>query len=348
MRTMIGLLTCVLAAGACGDDDGGVTADARPTPDAPPAPDAAPADASVSVMLPEDLPDPLPAGDPDVTVATVNTALSFTIKYAAEREPQIVEEIKALDADVVCLQEIWDHLHGDNGNATFYDMVKDAWPHAYWSTIDTKAWGNGLLILSKHPLYRGREIRFQAQPTGGDAVLDRIAIGADVVTGDAHFHVVCTHLHHENADPQIRIDEIEELDSWADSEGYLAGPTFLLGDFNTGPQVSPSACEPSCTALEELSYPALLQNWTDPNEGWDQCTWCVAQANPMQVIDPDPDYPDQRIDHCLYRNLGTSELQSRSIILDQEITIEHDTEGTVQTHLSDHVALSCTFAPPAL
>jgi endonuclease/exonuclease/phosphatase family metal-dependent hydrolase len=349
MRTMVGLLTLVMVLVAgCGDDDGGnVTADARPTPDAPAAPDAAAPDASVNAMLPETLPDPLPTGDPAVTLATINTALPTTIKYAAEREPFIIDALNTLEADVVCLQEIWDVLHNqDYGNALFYQHVKDAWPYAYWSTIDTKGWGNGLLILSKHPLYRGREIRYEAQPTGGNAVLDRIAIGVDVVTDDSYFHFLCTHLHHEASEPQIRMDEIDELNAWAMTEGYFDGPTFLLGDFNAGPKTSPSTCEPNCTPTDVVSYPHLLQNWTDANEGWDQCTFCVAQANPMQLLAPDPNYPDQRIDHCLYRNIGDSVQQSREIILDEPITIEHDTEGTVQTYYSDHLAVSCTYGPP--
>lgn len=347
MRTIVGLLTLTLSLAACGDDDGGVTADARPTPDAAPPPDAPPADASVEAMIPEDLPDPLPAGDPDVTVVTVNTALPTTVKYAAEREPLIIDALKSLEADVVCIQEVWDVLHNkDHGNVDFYRQIEDAWPYAYWSTIDTEGWGNGLLIVSKHPLYRGREIRYQAQPTGGNAVLDRIAIGADVVTDDAHFHVICTHLHHEASEPEIRMDEINELETWAVAEGYDDGPTFLLGDFNTGPATSPSVCEPNCTAIDVESYQLLLEDWTDPNQGWDQCTYCVAQANPMQLLEPDPDYPDQRIDHCFYRNLGTSVLQSRKILADEQITVEHPSEGTVQTYLSDHLWLGCTFAPP--
>jgi endonuclease/exonuclease/phosphatase family metal-dependent hydrolase len=348
MRTMVGLLALTLSLVACGDDDGGVTPDARQNPDAPPPVDAAPADASLEAMIPEDLPDPLPTGDPAVTVATVNTALPPTIKYAAEREPLIIDALKSLEADVVCIQELWDVLHNkDYGNVDFYRQIEDAWPYAYWSIIDTKGWGNGLLIVSKHPLYRGREIRYQAQPTGGNAVLDRIAIGADVVTDDAHFHVICTHLHHEASEPEIRMDEIDELKAWSMTEGYYDGPTFLLGDFNTGPKTSPSVCEPDCTATDPDSYALLLEDWTDPNENWDQCTFCVAQANPMQLIAPDPNYPDQRIDHCFYRNLGTSEHVSSEIILDEQITIEHDVEGTVQTYYSDHLAVSCTFAPPA-
>ncbi|HUH02234.1 MAG TPA: endonuclease/exonuclease/phosphatase family protein [Kofleriaceae bacterium] len=289
-------------------------------------------------MIPENLPDSLPTGDPSVKLVTANTALSLTIKYAEQREPLIVDALNTLNADVVCVQEVWNHLTGVVGLAA---MLEGSWPYIFYSNINTTPWGNGLMILSKHPLYRGRHLRFAMNDSSG--VIDRIIIGADVVTSDSHFHFLCTHL--EPSDVPIRNAEIAEIRSWAEAEGYLAGKTFLLGDFNTGPATGPAGCSPTCKPADVTGYDLLRQDWTDPNEGWDQCTYCRDIATPMQLLGVDPDDPDKRIDHCFYRGIGTSTLQAKAVVLDQSITVTHPQDGEVVTNYSDHLAVSCTFGP---
>lgn len=329
--------THLLVLGACGSG-GGATIDARGSYDAghdAEVPDAELPDAQF-VMLPEELPDPLPTGDPDVHLVTFNTGLALTIKYGEQREPVIVDAINEFDADVICLEEVWDHFSGVEAVA---DMLRTEWPHIFFSYIDTTSWGNGLLILSKHPLYRGRHMRYVHNDTSG--VIDRIVLGVDVVTDSSYFHVICTHL---ALDIDTRNNEIAELQTWAQAQGYYDEPTFLLGDFNTGPKTSPSICDP-CNPVDTTGYDLVREDFTDPNEGWDQCTLCRAISNPMQVITPDPNNADKRIDHCFFRGIGASTLQSSSIVLEQEITLDTPSDGVVQTHYSDHVGMSCTFAP---
>jgi len=329
--------SCLLGPGGCGSG-GNETIDARSSYDAgfdAPAPDANLPDAQFTT-IPEELPDPLPTGDPDVHLVTFNTALALTIKYGEQREPVIIDAINGFDADVICLQEVWNHFSGKEAVA---DALRAQWPYIFFSYINTTTWGNGVMILSKHPLYRGRHLRFEHNDSSG--VIDRIVIGADVVTDTSHFHVLCTHL---ALDIDIRNDEIAELKTWAQAEGYYDAPTFLLGDFNTGPKTSPSICDP-CNPVDTTGYDAVREDFTDPNEGWDQCTLCRAISNPMQVIEPDPNNADKRIDHCFFRGIGTSTMQASSIVLDQEISLDTPSDGVVQTHYSDHVGLSCTFAP---
>jgi endonuclease/exonuclease/phosphatase family metal-dependent hydrolase len=331
---------CLLVvAAACG---GGEPADpdARPVADGGGPADAIAVDAAYA-LLPEDLPEPLPDGPVNARLAVYNTALSLTIKYAEAREPHIIDAVRGLDADVVCLQEIWDHF---TSVEAFAAAVAADWPYAFWSNIDTGAWGNGVLLLSKHPMYRGRHLRFAANDPNG--LIDRIVIGAEVVTPDAHFTALCTHLYQDELDATgIRMAEIAELATWAQAEGWWAGPTVLLGDLNTGPTTSSTSCDP-CQEMDTASYPRLLEDWTDANADWDQCTFCRDLALPLQIIGGIEDFPDRRIDHCLVRGLGEAQGIARALLFDQPVDVDDAQAGTVNTLLSDHLGLRCDLAPP--
>jgi endonuclease/exonuclease/phosphatase family metal-dependent hydrolase len=329
---------------ACGGDDGGDSSDARRF-DASQIVDSAPIDYDGGNLdLPETLPDPLPTGEPDVTLVTYNTALALTIRYAEQREPLIIEELKTLDADVVCVQEVWDHFLGV---PAFYAEIASEWPHVFWSWQDSKVWGNGLMILSKHPLYRGRELVYTMNDTNN--VLDRMVIAADVVTDDSYFHFMCTHLHHAAEDPLIRQDEMRELNELATAEGYWeAGQnTFLLGDFNTGPSTTSTSCNP-CDPHDVASYNMILDDWTDPNENWDQCTFCIDIAGPLAILGGKESQVDQRIDHCFYKGSGVTHQSSRVIYdgpLELDVPGENPDGGLINATLSDHIGVECIFAP---
>lgn len=369
---------------ACGGGNDGVD-DARPVSDAAPPPaDAAPVDGSTS-GLPETPPEPLPTGDPAVTVVSFNTALAATIWYAEERKPFIVEKLEALaaDADVVCLQEVWDSYapNQTSGPKELAELVKTEWPYAFWDYTKEFVWGNGLLILSKHPLYRGRSKWFEANDDL--EICDRMVLGVDVLMEDSsYFHVMCTHLQAQEGDVNIAIREAEiaEVRSWAEEQGYYDGPTFFLGDMNCGVQTAPCTGV-TCTEVDADNYQRLLEDWNDPNEAdggvpnvAGQCTYCVETARPLQRLDEcasggiaDCD-PDVRLDHCFYHAIGTSELAEASIVLDDIVEVTPEVgpdwdacDGGVpcgefcggddpceprESQISDHKGVRCRFAPP--
>lgn len=369
---------------ACGGDSNDII-DARPPSDGPTQPaDAAPEDGSTS-GLPEDPPTPLPTGDPEVTVLSYNTGLAATVWYAPERKPLIVDKLKALagEVDVICLQEVWDSYapNQTSGPKELAGLLAPEWPYAFWDYTKQFLWGNGVLIVSQHPLYRGRSIRFEANDTKG--FCDRIVLGVDVlVEGSSYFHVMCTHLQAYNDEENIAVREAEiaEVRAWAQLQGYFDGPTLFLGDMNTGPNTTPCTGE-LCNPDDSTSYPRLLEDWNDPNEAdggvpniAGQCTMCQALSRPMQRLDdcasPEPlaCNSDTRIDHCLYRGIGESALTESTTALDDLVEITpaegpdwEACDGGVpcvetcggsnpceprDTQLSDHKAVRCSFAPP--
>lgn len=77
---------------------------------------------------------------PVVTFATYNAGLAEGfVDYAEQRTPFVEEAIKALDADVLCLNEVWYQDQVEDLVA----KVKDSYPHAYWESTEGSSVGGG-------------------------------------------------------------------------------------------------------------------------------------------------------------------------------------------------------------
>jgi len=350
---------------SCGGGGGEETIDARPHADARPGIDANLGDAGTA-SLPEELPDPMPTGDPDLTVVMYNMGIIATVKGPAERLPLIRDGLKGLDVDVICMAECY---RGPYTNPeAFAAELADVYPYSYWTETGKFASYNGLLIVSKHPLYRGREV-YYSQGNDGPQTVDRMGIGVTVVDKDGEWYanVMCTHQHAgldpagETTNSDIRSSEITELTALGTEEGYYDGPTFMLGDYNSGPGVppedcecetTPDTCDPICRPPDMTAYGvAISLGWTDPFPTDPSPFWTSGreQYTSLELI-PGlyPAEPSQRIDHCFYRNLGTSVFKDGGIELDDPVDIEVEgLDGPETIHyLSDHYPVSCTFGPP--
>lgn len=346
MRVLwLGLVVTMACGGGGGDDDVD-PADASVMFDAA-APDAFVDNSDAgAAQLPEDLPDPLPNGAPTVKLATYNVALLQTIKYQNERKPQIVEALKALDADVLCIQEAWNEI---SSGADISALLADEYPYAMWTWTAENAFGNGLALVSRHPMYQGRELRYEANV---EQVVDRVLISATVVTEDSHFNVLCTHLQAFN-DPEYlaaRQAQIGEIEDYLVDNGYDGERTFLMGDMNCGPTTGCAFSE--CMDEADTASLAMLEaNWTNaanvvgvPAGGdGETCTYCHLYADPLQLIAPTDNFADSRIDHVMYRDLD-SVPTSCEIFLDDTVTYTAG-GGDVTTQLSDHRGVACSFAP---
>lgn len=354
LPTLLVLFPTVMAA-ACGggDDDGPATADARI--DAPPIVDAPPVDGPATHPdLPEDLPAPLPSGPVTLKVATYNTGLVQLVKAAQARIPHLVTALAALDADVVCVQELYTQFTSPR---TFAESLAATYPYAWYETTAVNSLGNGLAILSKKPLYRGRHLRYTQNDSNN--VVDRSVIAATVVDATAgyHVHVLCTHIQAGLDGPGIslRQAQLAELGQFVTGEIYDTAPSILLGDFNTGPDPMPTDnecaddtnCAPMCIAADTASYASMstTYGWTDASVGrFTDCTSCRDQFVQMATLNLFPCEPSQRIDHCFARNLGTSVAVEVTRELDEMVSIAG--QGGTANYLSDHYAVRCRYAPP--
>ena len=349
-RASLGTLVCLCLAlpawTACGGDDDGATVDARG--DGPPPVDA-PLDGSTTHPdLPDTLPSPLPAGDVSLKVVTFNAGLLSLVKAAPERIAPIQAALEALDADVVCLNEIFTQF---TTIPEFAAQLADVYPHAWYQLETDHTMGSGLLIVSKKPLYRGRALRFTTNDPLG--VVDRAVIAATVVDANQWVNVMCTHIQAglDTSGREARAAQLAELDQFVTAQGYATQPTILLGDFNTGPDPMPDdtecsdepSCSPTCLAADTTAYDAMrtTYGWTDPTMPLGVCTSCREQFVQMATVNLFACDPSQRIDHCFVRNLGTSQVTSITRELDDPVTITG--MGGTAMYLSDHYAVRCAI-----
>jgi hypothetical protein len=271
----------------------------------------------------------------------------------------------ASDADVLCLQESFNQFGGPHAMAAH---LADTFPYSFWTWQGTgqHPLGNGVLIASKFPLYRGREHVFAAQ----NGIVDRVIIGADVLMPDSYFHLMCTHLQagldtgNPQASVEVRTAEVNEAFAWAQAEGYMDGPTFWLGDFNAGPDpvgacdgvADPDdCCSPTdplgaCVNTADTVNYDLVDTMFD-NAATDAigCTSCRGQFIQLAVLNTFNSDPSQRIDHCWSRNLGgTTIVQGVSRHFTEDIALPYNgpgapARGETLNFLSDHYGVRCRY-----
>jgi endonuclease/exonuclease/phosphatase family metal-dependent hydrolase len=328
--------------GACGGDDDGANPDARPRPDA-----EAPPDALV-----------LPTGPVDAKVMTFNVGLIQIVKGASQRIPPIVAAVKASDADIVCFEEVYTQYTNPEA---FAAMLADVYPYAVWGDQNANNLSNGLLIVSKVPLYAPHYLTY---PTNdGNQFVDRAVLSATAIAEDWALHVLCTHLQPglDTPNTTIRRGQLEDLADFTEQHGYSDGPAVLLGDFNSGPEANPNEPTEECTNttqcpdgcyLPDAMSIAMMETdygWTDRSDehGFSSCTWCKVEAEQLAVfLDQFPCDGSQRIDYCFVRGLtGGSDVTAIARTMEQDPDVDIGNGERAHT-LSDHYAVECTIAPP--
>jgi endonuclease/exonuclease/phosphatase family metal-dependent hydrolase len=322
---------------ACGDD-GSATPDARQI-DAEIPPDA--------IVL--------PAGDVDAEVVTFNVGLIQTVKGSEARIPHIVAAVEASGADIVCFQEVYTQYTTPQEIAT---ELEDVYPYAVWDDFTMASVGNGLLIVSKVPLYLPHFRRFEMNDP--NEVVDRAVLGATAISGtDWHLHVLCTHLQAglDATNTAVRRSQLAEIGEFAEEWGYDTGPSVLLGDFNAGPDPDPTdlecpdqgGCPATCTPVdtETIASVESTYGWTDRSDeqAFTLCTYCKAEADALAFLPLFPCEGSQRIDHCFVRGLGNSDVQAMDRVMDDPVSIDIGGGDTAMT-LSDHYAVQCSLGPP--
>lgn len=275
-------------------------------------------------------------------LVSFNMALTTTVKGPAERLPGIVAGLEDQDADVLCLQEAF---LGVTTPEEIADLLADTYPHAYWSELPNETTlGPGVVLVSKHPLLNTDALRFTNEDLFG--LVDRSVLVAEVERDGHNFRIACTHLTPGlgTGGVQRRQAEQQEIFDYLDGLPAVDGPTFLLGDFNAGPDPI-GACTPSsdppCEEPDVASYNMVLEHFDDANADLNECTQCKEQFDSLQTIAVFSSEPDQRIDHCFVRDLDPYRHLHSEIVLAEEVAIPF--EGETLTHLSDHRGVRCEF-----
>lgn len=145
------------------------------------------------------------------------------------RRPLVIETLRALDADVIALQEVLEDA--DKGLPNQAETIAQAlggpggaYQVAFVSTDPQGArrrYGNAL--LSRRPILWTDTVFLEPSEDS------RTAIRARIDLGDATAEVVNTHFHHTAEGAPIRARQAAHLIDWM---GRATSPRIVMGDFN--------------------------------------------------------------------------------------------------------------------
>ena len=190
-----------------------------------------PAIASVLLLLPLvhavswRVPDPPPAADAALRVATYNIHQGFDLQGMPSLE-RILAVIEREQPQVIALQEVPRGWVVNGSVDALSWLAQRLRMHSAWGPAADPFWGNA--VLSRYPIVH---IEHRPMPNNNDLNLDRAYL---LVTIDLHgdlVQLVATHLHHVESEPHHRIPQVRELLDAVD----WSRPSVLLGDLNAQP-----------------------------------------------------------------------------------------------------------------
>ena len=160
------------------------------------------------------------------------------VKPWTERLNQVAETILKEDADVVCLQEVYD----SQAASDLTDLLKEKYKHIYYN-IGPKSLGvnSGLFVASKVPLKNTRFTQHKDRQNDLDSFfVNKGFFDFEIYAGDHKIaHIFVTHLQHSKDDlhPLKLEQEIREkqLNAIFSEMEKAEVPAVLVGDFNMLP-----------------------------------------------------------------------------------------------------------------
>lgn len=236
---------------------------------------------------------PAPAAGPELTVVTLN--IYHDRDGWEQRRPLVIEGLRALQPDVIALQEVLQHETLRNQAAD----IAEALGHRYHFVSvappgDVERYGNA--ILTRHPVLARSERRLE--PLADSRTVAHVRLDIDGTAVD----VFATHLHWTAGGAAMRERQLADVLAHVDARGGDA-PAILVGDFNAPVEA------PELAAL----WPRFIDAFGAANPGAGD----VTTLNPHWFGDD-----RRRIDHVLVER-GRFEILESRLVLDAP-----DAQGT--------------------
>ena len=145
------------------------------------------------------------------------------------RRPLLESTLRALDADVIALQEVW-----DDGTANLAVELGAALGRTpvYRESERREGLGFGNAILSRWPVARSDWRRLPGQEESGEG---RAVLFAELEGPRGPIQVFTAHLDWKLHHSHIRQQQVSEIARFVDAEGPSDFPPILCGDFNADP-----------------------------------------------------------------------------------------------------------------
>ena len=208
------------------------------------------------------------------------------------RRPAIAATLARLDADVVCLQEVW-----DDGEVNFAaELAGDlGFDHVYGSGTEQDGLRFGNAVLSRWPITSSAVLPLPAEP---EVEEQRTCVRADIDGPRGALQVFSTHLNWRFDQSDTRQDQVAAICSFIDASrpaGGRAVPPILCGDFNADPDSDEIRMLNGLAATpvpKLVFHDAWLAAGQASNSSATGATW--TNDNPYAKLDLEP---DRRIDY---------------------------------------------------
>jgi endonuclease/exonuclease/phosphatase family metal-dependent hydrolase len=204
------------------------------------------------------------------------------------RQPAIIETLRRLDADVICLQEVWvETTTGESSAATIAAAL--GYEHvAVASRIDLDGVGFGNAVVSRWPIGHESTLPLPSPPELDEF---RVLLRADVEGPRGPVQVYTTHLHWRFDHSHIRQEQVRAICQCIHDAPDRTYPAVLCGDFNADPESDEIRM---VTGRAAVAAPPLVFHdaWLLGGRGEPGLSW--SNDNPYAVLDLEP---ARRIDY---------------------------------------------------
>jgi len=199
------------------------------------------------------------------------------------RQPAILETIRRVDPDVVCLQEVWETRDGENQPAKIAAELGFEHAHVAGLGLDLAPESLGNAILSRWPItsFEAREL-----PAPWDMNELRTVLRADIDGPRGPIEVFCTHLNWRLDQSHVRVMQLRAVCELIDeTKSRRTYPPILCGDLNAEPESDEIRM---LTGYSEPPVPKLVffDSWRAAGDGGPGYTW--SRENPFTQLDAEP------------------------------------------------------------
>ena len=241
------------------------------------------------------------------------------------RQPAIVETLRRIDADVICLQESWETRNGESQPEKLADALGYRHVYAAGLGLDLAEESMGNAILSRWPITAARAAALPA-PEGLDEMRSILRAAIDGPNGS--FEVFCTHLNWRLDQSHVRQQQVASICQLiAETREQRTFPPILCGDFNAEADAAEIRLLTGHAAVPSPKL-VFLDAWRTAGNGGPGWTW--SRLNPFTASAPEP---DRRIDYVFVGYPGDA---ARGEILSARVEAVEPVGGVLA---SDHYAV---------
>jgi endonuclease/exonuclease/phosphatase family metal-dependent hydrolase len=198
------------------------------------------------------------------------------------RQPAILETLRRVDADIICLQEVWQTRDGADQPGGFATELGYHCAHAADLGLDLAPESLGNAVLSRWPITSSES---RSLPAPDDLNELRTVVRADIDGPRGPIEVFSTHLNWRLDQSHVRMMQVAALCEFVQAtKDRRTYPPILCGDFNAEPDADEIRV---LTGLSTAPEPKLIfyDAWrASGGDGGPGFTW--SRANPFTTNDP--------------------------------------------------------------